>query len=144
MHFRPIQISISKDDTIVLGGGGGDVEVEERCELLRESIDMTSSEYEKEKLQERLAKLSGGVAVIKVGGASEVRNISVLLFFVSLFLFWLCLVVCRVLPCGLPCGLSFSSVMCVVQLEVKEKKDRVDDALNATRAAVEEGKAWWC
>lgn len=89
------KISISKDDTIVLGGGGGDVEVEERCELLRESIDMTSSEYEKEKLQERLAKLSGGIAVIKVGGASE--------------------------------------------LEVKEKKDRVDDALNATRAAVEEG-----
>ena len=67
-----------------------------RCELLRASIDATKSDYEKEKLQERLAKLSGGVAVIKVGGASEV--------------------------------------------EVGEKKDRVDDALNATRAAVEEGK----
>lgn len=66
-----------------------------RCELLRDTIGQTTSEYEKEKLQERLAKLSGGVAVLKVGGASEV--------------------------------------------EVSEKKDRVTDALNATRAAVEEG-----
>jgi chaperonin GroEL len=89
------KITISKDETIILHGSGGRAEIEERCELLRQSITETTSEYEKEKLQERLAKLSGGVAVIKVGGASEV--------------------------------------------EVGEKKDRVDDALNATRAAAEEG-----
>merc|ERR1712023_503768 len=89
------KITISKDDTIILDGAGGRGEIEERCEQLRSSIGNTASEYDKEKLQERLAKLSGGVAVIKVGGASEV--------------------------------------------EVSEKKDRVDDALNATRAAVEEG-----
>jgi len=89
------KITITKDDTVILDGAGGRSEIEERCELLRSSVADTSSEYEKEKLQERLAKLSGGVAVIKVGGASEV--------------------------------------------EVGEKKDRVDDALNATRAAVEEG-----
>jgi len=89
------KITISKDETIILHGSGGRAEIEERCELLRQSITDTTSEYEKEKLQERLAKLSGGVAVIKVGGASEV--------------------------------------------EVGEKKDRVDDALNATRAAAEEG-----
>jgi len=88
-------ITISKDDTVMLDGAGDKEAIEERCELLRESIAGTSSEYEKEKLQERLAKLSGGVAVLKVGGASEV--------------------------------------------EVSEKKDRVTDALNATRAAVEEG-----
>ncbi len=88
-------MTISKDDTIILGGAGGRAEIEERCELLRATVEATTSEYEKEKLQERLAKLSGGVAVIKVGGASEV--------------------------------------------EVGEKKDRVDDALNATRAAVEDG-----
>ena len=74
-------------------GVGGRAAVEERCEVLRDAIVDTSSEYEKEKLQERLAKLSGGIAVIKVGGATEV--------------------------------------------EVGEKKDRVTDALNATRAAVE-------
>lgn len=89
------KITISKDDTVVLNGLGTKEMVEERCELLKASIEGTSSEYEKEKLQERLAKLSGGVAVIKVGGASEV--------------------------------------------EVGEKKDRVTDALNATRAAVDEG-----
>jgi len=89
------KMTITKDDSIILDGAGGRAEIEERCELLRAGIDATKSEYEKEKLQERLAKLSGGVAVIKVGGASEV--------------------------------------------EVGEKKDRVDDALNATRAAVEEG-----
>jgi len=89
------KITISKDDTIILDGAGGRDEIEERCELLRASINNTTSSYEQEKIQERLAKLSGGVAVIKVGGASEV--------------------------------------------EVGEKKDRVDDALNATRAAVEEG-----
>merc|ERR1719310_445987 len=89
------KVTISKDDTVILDGAGGGEAVEERCEVLRDAIADTSSEYEKEKLQERLAKLSGGIAVIKVGGASEV--------------------------------------------EVSEKKDRVTDALNATRAAVEEG-----
>merc|ERR1719201_1351740 len=89
------KVTVSKDDTIILGGSGGTGAVEERCEVLRDAIADTSSEYEKEKLQERLAKLSGGIAVIKVGGATET--------------------------------------------EVSEKKDRVTDALNATRAAVEEG-----
>mmetsp|Transcript_29223 Transcript_29223/g.92476 ORF Transcript_29223/g.92476 Transcript_29223/m.92476 type:complete len:568 (+) Transcript_29223:49-1752(+) len=89
------KVTISKDDTIILDGAGDTDAIEERCELLRDSIADTTSEYEKEKLQERLAKLSGGVAVIKVGGATET--------------------------------------------EVSEKKDRVTDALNATRAAVEEG-----
>lgn len=87
--------TISKDDTVILDGSGEKASIAERCDLLRETIESTSSEYEKEKLQERLAKLSGGVAVIKVGGATET--------------------------------------------EVQEKKDRVVDALNATRAAVEEG-----
>lgn len=89
------KVTVSKDDTIVLDGAGTAEEIAERVELLEASIESTSSEYEKEKLQERLAKLSGGVAVIKVGGATEA--------------------------------------------EVGEKKDRVVDALNATRAAVEEG-----
>jgi len=89
------KLTISKDDTILLDGAGGKEAVDERCELLRETIADTTSEYEKEKLQERLAKLSGGVAVLRVGGATET--------------------------------------------EVSEKKDRVTDALNATRAAVEEG-----
>merc|ERR1719399_1351025 len=89
------KVTISKDDTIILDGAGEKDAIEERCELLRDGIAATTSEYEKEKLQERLAKLSGGVAVIKVGGATEI--------------------------------------------EVNEKKDRVTDALNATRAAVEEG-----
>jgi len=89
------KLTVSKDDSIVLDGEGDKAQIEERCNLLRDSADATTSSYEKEKLAERLAKLSGGVAVIKVGGASEV--------------------------------------------EVGEKKDRVDDALNATRAAVEEG-----
>merc|ERR1719421_1553744 len=89
------KISVTKNDTIVLNGGGAGPAISERCDLIRDSIESTSSEYEREKLQERLAKLSGGVAIIKVGGASEV--------------------------------------------EVGEKKDRVTDALNATRAAVEEG-----
>ena len=87
--------TITKNDTVVLGGAGDKDAITERCELIRNSIETTKSDYEREKLQERLAKLSGGVAVIKVGGASEV--------------------------------------------EVSEKKDRVVDALNATRAAVEEG-----
>jgi len=89
------KVTVSKDDTLILGGHGAVEEIEERCQLLRESIANTSSDYEKEKISERLAKISGGVAVIKVGGASEV--------------------------------------------EVGEKKDRIVDALNATRAAVEEG-----
>ena len=85
----------SKDDSVLLGGSGESSAIEERAELIRESIESTGSDYEREKLQERLAKLTGGVAIIKVGGASEV--------------------------------------------EVNEKKDRVTDALNATRAAVAEG-----
>jgi len=92
---RVKKITVTKDDTIMLDGQGERSAIEERCSVLRDTIENTSSEYEKEKLQERLAKLSGGVAVIKVGGASEV--------------------------------------------EVNEKKDRLTDALNATRAAVEEG-----
>lgn len=87
--------TITKDDTIFLNGTGSKDAVQARAEQLRSLISETTSEYEKEKLQERLAKLSGGVAVIKVGGSSEV--------------------------------------------EVGEKKDRFVDALNATRAAVEEG-----
>jgi len=89
------KMTINKDDSIILNGSGGSAEIEERCEVLREMTENTNSEYEKEQIQKRLAKLSGGVAVIKVGGSSEV--------------------------------------------EVGEKKDRVDDALNATRAAVAEG-----
>merc|ERR1712087_932876 len=89
------KITINKNDTVVLDGAGDSSALQERCELIRSSIESTKSDYEREKLQERLAKLSGGVAVIKVGGASEV--------------------------------------------EVNEKKDRFIDALNATRAAVEEG-----
>jgi len=89
------KLTVSKDDTIILDGSGPSEDIEERCEVLREMIANTSSDYEKEQMQKRLAKLSGGVAVIKVGGSSEI--------------------------------------------EVGEKKDRVDDALNATRAAVAEG-----
>jgi chaperonin GroEL len=89
------KIEVTKNDTVVLAGGGDKAAIQERCDFIRHSIDTTKSDYEREKLQERLAKLSGGVAIIKVGGASEV--------------------------------------------EVAEKKDRVVDALNATRAAVEEG-----
>jgi chaperonin GroEL len=89
------RVSISKDDTTIVDGAGKKKEIEARIGQIRTQIDDTTSEYDKEKLQERLAKLAGGVAVIKVGGATEV--------------------------------------------EVKERKDRVDDALNATRAAVEEG-----
>jgi chaperonin GroEL len=89
------RISITKDDTTIVRGGGKKEEIEGRVSQIRQQIEDTSSDYDREKLQERLAKLAGGVAVIKVGGATEI--------------------------------------------EVKEKKDRVDDALNATRAAVEEG-----
>ena len=89
------RVSIDKDNTTIVDGAGGADDIKARVEQIRAQIDTTSSDYDKEKLQERLAKLAGGVAVIKVGGASEV--------------------------------------------EVKERKDRVDDALHATRAAVEEG-----
>uniref|UniRef100_A0A7N0V9K0 Uncharacterized protein n=1 Tax=Kalanchoe fedtschenkoi TaxID=63787 RepID=A0A7N0V9K0_KALFE len=89
------KVTISKDDTIVLDGAGDKKAIEERCEQIRSSIELSTSDYDKDKLQERLAKLSGGVAVLKIGGASEA--------------------------------------------EVSEKKDRVTDALNATKAAVEEG-----
>jgi len=66
-------VTVTKDDTLILDGAGVDSGIEDRCELIRVSIENTKSEYEREKLQERLAKLSGGVAVIKVGGASEVE-----------------------------------------------------------------------
>jgi len=89
------KITITKDDTTIVDGSGEKAGIEGRISQLKAQIEETTSDYDKEKLQERLAKLAGGVAVIRVGGATEV--------------------------------------------EVKEKKDRVDDALNATRAAVEEG-----
>ncbi|CAL9098607.1 unnamed protein product [Musa textilis] len=89
------KVSISKEDTVILDGAGDKKALEERCEQIRSAIEASTSDYDKEKLQERLAKLSGGVAVLKIGGASEA--------------------------------------------EVGEKKDRVTDALNATKAAVEEG-----
>ncbi|XP_044487168.1 chaperonin CPN60-2, mitochondrial [Mangifera indica] len=89
------KVTISKDDTVILDGAGDKKVIEERCEQIRSAIELSTSDYDKEKLQERLAKLSGGVAVLKIGGASEA--------------------------------------------EVSEKKDRVTDALNATKAAVEEG-----
>lgn len=89
------KIIITKDDTIIMGGAGSKEEVNERVDAIKEQIDVTTSEYDKEKLQERLGRLTGGVAVIKVGGASEV--------------------------------------------EVQELKDRIQDALCATRAASDEG-----
>jgi chaperonin GroEL len=89
------RVRITKDDTTIIDGAGDKVNIEARCGQIRGQIEETSSDYDREKLQERLAKLAGGVAVIRVGGATEV--------------------------------------------EVKEKKDRVDDAMHATRAAVEEG-----
>ena len=89
------RISITKDETTIVDGGGEKAEIEARVSQIRGQIEETSSDYDREKLQERVAKLAGGVAVIRVGGMSEV--------------------------------------------EVKERKDRVDDALNATRAAVQEG-----
>jgi chaperonin GroEL len=89
------RVTIDKDNTTIVDGAGSAEDIKARVEQIRAQIEVTTSDYDKEKLQERLAKLAGGVAVIKVGGASEV--------------------------------------------EVKERKDRVDDALHATRAAVEEG-----
>merc|ERR550537_1767270 len=65
--------TITKDDTVLLGGAGDEAEMTARCEQIKAAVEATSSEYEKDKLKERLAKLSGGVAVIKVGGASEVE-----------------------------------------------------------------------
>ncbi|HYJ59412.1 MAG TPA: chaperonin GroEL [Methyloceanibacter sp.] len=95
MLGRAKKVVITKDDTTIVSGAGKKADIESRVAQIRQQIEDTSSDYDKEKLQERLAKLAGGVAVIKVGGSTEV--------------------------------------------EVKERKDRVDDALNATRAAVEEG-----
>jgi chaperonin GroEL len=95
MLGRAKKVVITKDDTTVVDGAGEKAAIEGRVGQIKQQIEETTSDYDKEKLQERLAKLAGGVAVVKVGGATEV--------------------------------------------EVKEKKDRVDDALNATRAAVEEG-----
>jgi chaperonin GroEL len=89
------KVRITKDDTTIIDGSGKKGEISARVSQIKQQIEETTSDYDKEKLQERLAKLAGGVAVIRVGGATEV--------------------------------------------EVKEKKDRVDDALNATKAAVEEG-----
>ncbi|MBR9971910.1 chaperonin GroEL [Magnetospirillum sulfuroxidans] len=89
------RVTITKEDTTIVDGAGVRGDIEARCKQIRAQIEETTSDYDREKLQERLAKLAGGVAVIKVGGATEV--------------------------------------------EVKERKDRVDDALHATRAAVEEG-----
>ena len=89
------KVKIDKENTTIVSGSGKKSDIEARCAQIKQQVEETTSDYDKEKLQERLAKLAGGVAVVKVGGATEV--------------------------------------------EVKEKKDRVEDALNATRAAVEEG-----
>ncbi len=95
MLGRAKKVTINKDDTTIVDGSGEKANIEGRIAQIKRQIEDTTSDYDKEKLQERLAKLAGGVAVVRVGGSTEV--------------------------------------------EVKEKKDRVDDALNATRAAVEEG-----
>ena len=95
MLGRAKKVSINKDTTTIVDGAGEKAEIEARVSQIRQQIEETTSDYDKEKLQERVAKLAGGVAVIRVGGMTEV--------------------------------------------EVKERKDRVDDALNATRAAVQEG-----
>lgn len=89
------RVEISKEETTIVDGAGSADEIQARCSQIRSQADQATSDYDREKLQERLAKLAGGVAVIRVGGATEI--------------------------------------------EVKERKDRVDDAMNATRAAVEEG-----
>src|SRR5881396_3810500 len=95
MLGRAKKVRIDKESTTIIDGEGQKADIEARCTQLRAQIEETTSEYDKEKLQERLAKLAGGVAIIRVGGATEI--------------------------------------------EVKERKDRVDDAMHATRAAVEEG-----
>jgi chaperonin GroEL len=89
------KVRIEKENTTIIGGTGKKTDIQARCTQLRAQIEESTSDYDKEKLQERLAKLAGGVAIIRVGGATEI--------------------------------------------EVKERKDRVDDAMHATRAAVEEG-----
>ena len=89
------KITITKDETTIVNGAGKKDDIQGRCKQIRTQIEEVSSDYDREKLQERLAKLAGGVAIIRVGGATEI--------------------------------------------EVKEKRDRVEDAMNATRAAVEEG-----
>src|SRR5258707_12216894 len=89
------KVRVEKENTTIIDGGGKKADIEGRCTQIRQQIEETTSDYDREKLQERLGKLAGGVAVIRVGGATEV--------------------------------------------EVKERKDRVDDAMHATRAAVEEG-----
>ena len=95
MLGRAKKVIIEKEKTTIVNGAGKKADIEARVNQIKAQIEETTSDYDKEKLQERLAKLAGGVAVIRVGGATEI--------------------------------------------EVKEKKDRVEDALNATRAAVEEG-----
>ena len=95
MLGRAKRVTIDKENTTIVDGAGKKADIEARVKQIKAQIEETTSDYDREKLQERLAKLAGGVAVIKVGGATEV--------------------------------------------EVKERKDRVDDALHATRAAVEEG-----
>jgi chaperonin GroEL len=95
MMGRAKRVVINKEDTTIVDGAGSKEEITGRCNQIKAQIEETTSDYDREKLQERLAKLAGGVAVIRVGGATEI--------------------------------------------EVKERKDRVDDAMNATRAAVEEG-----
>ena len=95
MLGRAKKVVITKDDTTIVDGNGKKADIQARVAQIRQQVEDTTSDYDREKLQERLAKLSGGVAVIRVGGVTE--------------------------------------------MEVKERKDRVDDALNATRAAVEEG-----
>src|SRR2546428_5313888 len=92
---RAKKVTIDKENTTIVGGAGKKADIEARITQIKAQIEETTSDYDREKLQERLAKLAGGVAVIRVGGASEV--------------------------------------------EVKERKDRVDDAMHATKAAVEEG-----
>src|SRR5206468_5115167 len=95
MLGRAKKVRIEKENTTIIDGGGQRSDIEGRCTQLRAQIEETTSDYDKEKLQERLAKMAGGVAIIRVGGATEI--------------------------------------------EVKERKDRVDDAMHATRAAVDEG-----
>ena len=95
MLGRAKRVRIDKETTTIVGGAGKKADIESRCTQLRSQIEETTSDYDKEKMQERLAKLSGGIAVIRVGGSTEI--------------------------------------------EMKERKDRVDDAMHATRAAVEEG-----
>lgn len=92
---RAKSVKVQKEETVIIGGAGDQKAIKDRAESIKKQIELTTSEYDKEKLSERLAKLAGGVAVIRVGAATET--------------------------------------------EMKEKKDRVEDALNATRAAVEEG-----